>query len=90
MPRVDAELHLTPTQRRLVEWVAQASIGDSLPAPWSMAHDPLESMIRTLADLDVIARPSPDADRAAIARAASVAAGAWFDEHPPGAETMTA
>jgi len=84
MPRIDDHLRVSANERRLVEWVAQAKVGDSLPAPWSTARNPLESVIRTLADLGVIGRPAPDADRAAIARHASVAARAWLDEHPPG------
>jgi hypothetical protein len=82
MPRIDGQHRVSGTERRLVEWVAQAKVGDALPEPWSGAYDPLESIIRTLADLGVIARAAPDADRAAIAREASVAARAWLDEHP--------
>jgi hypothetical protein len=89
MQRVDGQLEVSGTQRRLVEWVAQAKVGDPLPQPWSEAYSPLESIIRTLAQLGVIARPSPDADLATIARDASVAARAWLDEHPPASTTST-
>lgn len=83
MPRVDGQLRVTATERRLVELVGQAKVGDALPSPWSTARSPLQSVVRTLADLSVIARPAPNADVAAVARDASVAAAAWLDEHPP-------
>jgi hypothetical protein len=89
MQRVDGQLEVSGTQRRLVQWVAQAKVGDPLPEPWSGAYSPLESIIRTLAQLGVIARPAPDADLAAIARDASVAARAWLDEHPPQGASST-
>ena len=69
----------------LVEWVAQAKVGDALPAPWSYASRPLESVVRTLAMLGVIGRPEPGADWAAIARDASAAAQTWLERHPPDA-----
>jgi hypothetical protein len=69
-------------ERRLVEWVAQAKVGDPFPEPWANASDPRESVIRTLVQLGVIDRPAPDADVASVAREASAAARAWLDEHP--------
>ncbi len=66
----------------LVEWVAQAKVGDSIPAPWSYARSPLESVVRSLAGLGVIGRPDPDATWASIARDASAAAKLWLDQHP--------
>lgn len=72
--------------RLLVEWVAQASVGDPLPEPWSYASDPLESMIRTLQELGVIDRPEPGTALADVARGATVAARTWLDEHPPASE----
>jgi len=83
MPRVDGELRVTATERRLVEWVAQAKVGDPLPHPWTQAYSPLQSMIRTLVDLGVITHPGRDADLAAVASSASGAARAWLAEHPP-------
>ena len=82
MPRVDGELRVTSNQRRLVEWVAQAKIGDPLPHPWTHAHSPLQSIIRTLADLGVITHPGHDADLAAVASNASGAARTWLTERP--------
>jgi len=79
---VDHDPPVTPRDRMLVEWVAQAKVGDALPPPWSYARSPLESVVRTLATLGVIERPGPDASWAAVARDASVAAQAWLDEHP--------
>lgn len=80
--RVDHGPPVTSRDRMLVEWVAQAKIGDPLPAPWSYARSPLESVVRSLAMLGVIARPAPDASWAAIARDASSAARTWLEQHP--------
>src|SRR4051812_30552780 len=66
--KVDHIPPVTPRDRMLVEWVAQAKVGDALPAPWSYARRPLESVVRTLAMLGVVERPDPDADWASIAR----------------------
>jgi hypothetical protein len=68
--------------RLLVEWVAQAKVGDPLPEPFSYARNPLESIIRNLVILGVIKPPAPDARLAAVAQEASAAARAWLDEHP--------
>jgi hypothetical protein len=68
--------------RLLVEWVAQAKVGDPFPEPFSYARNPLESIIRNLVILGVIKPPAPDAGLAAVAQEASAAARAWLDEHP--------
>jgi len=68
--------------RHLVEWVAQAKIGDQFPEPWRWASDPAESVIRTLVGVGVIEKPAPDADLAVIAQEAGVAARAWLAAHP--------
>lgn len=81
--RIDRRPPVTPRDRMLVEWVAQAKVGDPLPEPWSYARSPLESVVRTLAMLGVIGRPEPGASWAALAREASVAAQAWLAAHPP-------
>ncbi|HVF78566.1 MAG TPA: hypothetical protein VNA28_09730 [Solirubrobacteraceae bacterium] len=69
--------------RLLVEWVANAKVGDPFPEPWSNAMNPRESIIRTLVMLRVIPLPAPDANMAAVAQEASVAARAWLEQHPP-------
>lgn len=73
---------MTPRDRMLIEWVAQAEVGDPLPEPWSYARSPLESVVRSLAMLGVIGRPDPSASWADIAREASAAAQAWLEQHP--------
>ena len=73
--------------RHLVEWVAQASVGDQFPEPWRWASDPSESIVRSLVALGVIERPAPEANLADVAREAGVAARAWLAEHPPAGET---
>ena len=78
--RVQRDVSLS--DRHLVEWVAQAKIGDQFPEPWRWASDPIESIIRTLVSLGVIAKPAPDADLAAVAHEASAAARAWLQAHP--------
>jgi len=83
VPRADGELRVTANERRLVEWVAQAKVGDPLPHPWMQAYSPLQSVIRTLVDLGVITHPGRDADLAAVASKASDAARTWLAEHPP-------
>jgi len=70
--------------RMLVEWVAQASVGDEFPDPFRWARNPLQSVILTLADLGVMKRPAPGTPWAAIAEEASMAARAWLAEHPAG------
>ncbi len=69
--------------RHLVEWVAQASLGDRLPEPWSYASRPLESIVRTLAALGVIERAPQGSDWAAIAREAGPKAREWLERNPP-------
>lgn len=70
-------------ERLLVEWVAQASVGDELPEPWKQASNPLVSMIRTLVELGVMDPPAPGTARADIARDAGAAARAWLERNPP-------
>jgi len=84
--RVDHVPPVTPRDRMLVEWVAQANVGDPLPEPWSYASRPLESVVRTLAMLGVVGRPDPDATWASIARDASGAAKLWLEQHPADAD----
>ena len=72
--------------RLLVEWVAQAKVGDPLPPPWSDSKSPLQSVVRTLTMLGIIDRPDPETPLAAVARDASAAARAWQEAHPPGPE----
>lgn len=69
-------------ERLLVEWVASAKVGDPFPEPWSNAINPRESIIGTLVMLGVISLPAPDANMAAVAQEASVAARAWLEQHP--------
>lgn len=71
--------------RALVEWVAQASVGDAFPEPWSYARSPLESIILTLAQLGVMARPAPGSEWSAIVQDATAGARRWLVEHPPDA-----
>jgi len=68
--------------RLLVEWVAQAKVGDPLPPPWSDSRTPLQSVVRTLIMLGVIDTPDRDASLASIARDASAAARVWLQDHP--------
>jgi len=65
-----------------VEWVAQASVGDEFPDPFRWASNPLQSVILTLADLGVMARPAPGTEWAEVAQEATAAARAWLAEHP--------
>lgn len=82
--RVDQlPVRVSPKDRLLVEWVAQAKVGDPLPAPYCYASSPLESVIRNLAILGVIPRPGPDQTWASMAVAASAAAQVWLEAHPP-------
>jgi hypothetical protein len=78
--RVQREISLA--DRHLVEWVAQAKVGDQFPEPWRWASDPIESIIRTLVGLGVIEKPAPDTDLAVVAREAGVAARAWLEANP--------
>lgn len=68
--------------RRLIEWVATASVGDAFPEPYSYARSPLESVILTLVSRRVMDKPAPGTDWAAIAGEASSAARAWLEAHP--------
>ncbi len=68
--------------RHLVEWVANAKIGDQFPEPWKWASDPIESIIRTLVGLGVIEKPAPDADLAVVAKEAGASARAWLEANP--------
>ena len=52
-PAIDVSLG----DRMLVEWVAQASVGDEFPDPFRWARNPLQSVILTLADLGVHGAP---------------------------------
>ena len=70
--------------RLLIEWVAQAKVGDPLPPPWSDSRSPLQAVVRTLILLGVIDRPEPDTSLATIARDASAAARAWLEANPAG------
>ncbi len=71
------------SDRDLVEWVANASVGDTIPPPWSYANRPLESIVRTLAVLKVIPPAPQGSDWAAIARVAAPAAQEWLQRNPP-------
>ncbi len=85
-PRVHVDrlaARVSPRDRLLVEWVAQAKVGDPLPAPYCYASRPLESVIRNLAILGVIARPGPDQTWASMAGEATAAARIWLQAHPP-------
>lgn len=70
------------SDRRLVEWVAQASVGDAFPQPWSWARSPLESVILTLSDLGVMQRPARGTQWPDIVQQATVAAQAWLQANP--------
>jgi hypothetical protein len=81
--RIDDVARITPRDRMLVEWVAQAKVGDELPPPWSYSRTPLYSVVRTLMLLGVIGKPDPETPLATVAREASVAARAWLEANPP-------
>jgi len=80
--RVDGPVAISVRDRMLVEWVAQAKVGGTLPAPYCYASSPLESVIRNLAILGVIKRPKRDQTWASLAVEASAAAQAWLERHP--------
>jgi hypothetical protein len=82
--RESARDDVSLADRMLVEWVAQASVGDAFPDPFGWARNPLQSVILTLADLGVMQRPAPGTPWDAIAAEASTAARAWLAEHPAG------
>jgi hypothetical protein len=79
--RVKRDISLA--DRYLVEWVANAKVGDQFPEPWSWASDPIESIIRSLVELGVIEKPPPDANFAQVAEEASEAARTWLEANPP-------
>ncbi|MEA2194611.1 MAG: hypothetical protein QOG42_1045 [Solirubrobacteraceae bacterium] len=81
--RVDEPAPIGVRDRLLVEWVAQAKVGDELPPPWSYSRTPLQSVVRTLMLIGVIGRPDPGKPLAEVAREASVAARAWLEANPP-------
>ena len=81
--RIDHVARVTPRDRLLVEWVAQAKVGDELPPPWSYSRTPLYSVVRTLMLIGVIGKPDPDTPLATVAQEASVAARAWLEANPP-------
>jgi len=81
--RIDDVARVTPRDRMLVEWVAEAKVGDALPPPWSYSRTPLYSVVRTLMLIGVIGKPDPDTPLATVAREASVAARAWLEANPP-------
>jgi hypothetical protein len=68
---------------RLVEWVAQASVGDGFPEPYCWARNPLQSVILTLTDLGVMDRPAPGAEWAQIAEEATASAQVWLQKNAP-------
>lgn len=70
------------SDRRLIEWVAQASVGDAFPEPYSFASSPLESVILTLVSRGVMNKPTPGTDWAAVAAEASTSAQAWLEQNP--------
>lgn len=73
---------MSAKDRRLVEWVAGASVGDTIPEPWCYASRPLESIVRTLATLGVIERAPQGSDWAALARTAGPHAREWLERTP--------
>jgi hypothetical protein len=81
--RIDHVARVTPRDRLLVEWVAEAKVGDALPPPWSYSRTPLYSVVRTLMLIGVIGKPDPETPLATVAREASVAARAWLESNPP-------
>jgi len=79
MPRAGGSI--SGKDRELVEWVASAKVGDTIPPPWSYASRPLESMVRTLATLGVVERAPQGSNWAKIAAGAGPAARAWLQEN---------
>lgn len=80
--RIDQGSPVTARDRMLVEWVAEAKVGDPLPPPWSYSRTPLYSVVRTLMLIGVIGKPDPDTPLATVAREASAAARAWLEANP--------
>jgi hypothetical protein len=81
--RIDGVARVTTRERLLVEWVAQAKVGDELPPPWSYSRTPLYSVVRTLMSIGVIGKPDPETPLATVAQEASVAARTWLEANPP-------
>ncbi len=73
----------SPGDRKLIEWVANAAVGDPFPEPWSYCSSPLESVVLTLSDVGVMARPARGTEWAAIAQEATTSAQRWLEENPP-------
>ena len=73
----------SPSDRRLIEWVANAAVGDPFPEPWSYCSSPLESVVLTLSDVGVMARPARGTEWAAIAQEATASAARWLERNPP-------
>jgi hypothetical protein len=73
----------SPGDRKLVEWVANAAVGDPFPEPWSYSSSPLESIVLTLSDVGVMARPARGTEWPAIAKEATASAKRWLEENPP-------
>ena len=80
--RIDAVPRVTVRERMLVDWVAEAKVGDELPPPWSYSRTPLYSVVRTLMLIGVIGKPDPETPLATVAQEASVAARAWLEANP--------
>lgn len=80
--RIDDVARVTARERMLVEWVAEAKVGDELPPPWSYSRTPLYSVVRTLMLIGVIGKPDPETPLATVAREASAAARAWLEANP--------
>lgn len=71
---------VAPSERKLVEWVAEQS--GEMPEPWSYAMKPEESVLRTLVSVGVIRVPGPGADMGALIGESSDAAKAWLEQNP--------
>jgi len=81
--RLDGPPDVSLGDRRLIEWVAGAAVGDPFPEPWSYCANPITAIMRTLIALDVVERPAPGTDLATIARDAAASARAWLEANPP-------
>ncbi len=82
-PQRSARIEPSASDRRLIEWVANAAVGDPFPEPWSYCSSPLESIVLTLSDVGVMQRPARGTEWSAIATEATTAAKRWLDENPP-------
>jgi hypothetical protein len=74
---------IRPSDRALVEWVANAKPGTKYPEPWCHAHSPLQSIIAHLNELGVMPLPAPGTEIAQVARDATAAAKDWLARNPP-------